>query len=41
MPLDDLLIPFMKLSNNMHAEALTKAMSRKTGGAGTWRADWR
>ena len=37
MPLNDLLIPFMKLSNNMHAEALTKAMSRKTGGSGTWK----
>lgn len=37
MPLNELLIPFMKLSNNMHAEALTKAMSRETGGAGTWR----
>ena len=37
MRLHDLLIPFMKLSNNMNAEALTKAMSRETGGSGTWR----
>ena len=38
--LDDavgLLVPFMKLSNNMHAEALTKAMSRADGGSGTWK----
>lgn len=37
MKLADLLVPFLKLSNNMHAEALTKAMGAKRSGApGTW-----
>ncbi|GHJ36469.1 D-alanyl-D-alanine carboxypeptidase DacC [Streptomyces sp. TS71-3] len=36
MPLKDLLIPFLKLSNNMHAEILTKAMGVKAAGRGTW-----
>ncbi|WP_343245184.1 D-alanyl-D-alanine carboxypeptidase/D-alanyl-D-alanine-endopeptidase [Streptomyces sp. SID14478] len=37
MALKDLLVPFMKLSNNMHAEALTKAMGyAATGRPGNW-----
>ncbi|MEU6057180.1 D-alanyl-D-alanine carboxypeptidase/D-alanyl-D-alanine-endopeptidase [Streptomyces sp. NPDC047097] len=37
MPLRELVRPFMKLSNNMHAEALTKAMGyQATGRAGNW-----
>ncbi|QWF77517.1 D-alanyl-D-alanine carboxypeptidase/D-alanyl-D-alanine endopeptidase [Amycolatopsis sp. CA-230715] len=32
----DLLTPFLKLSNNMHAEALVKAASRGAGGSGGW-----
>ncbi|MEV3990163.1 D-alanyl-D-alanine carboxypeptidase/D-alanyl-D-alanine-endopeptidase [Streptomyces sp. NPDC049837] len=38
MPLKDLMRPFMKLSNNMHAEALTKTIGYETSGRGTWSA---
>ncbi|MFJ6565831.1 D-alanyl-D-alanine carboxypeptidase/D-alanyl-D-alanine-endopeptidase [Streptomyces sp. NPDC091292] len=38
MPLRDLLIPFVKLSNNMHAEILVKAMGYGTARRGTWSA---
>jgi D-alanyl-D-alanine carboxypeptidase/D-alanyl-D-alanine-endopeptidase (penicillin-binding protein 4) len=38
MTLGELLIPFLKLSNNGHAEALTKAVGHKVSGEGTWGA---
>ncbi len=38
MTLAELLIPFLKLSNNGHAEVLTKAIGRKVSGQGTWPA---
>ncbi|HEX4812477.1 MAG TPA: D-alanyl-D-alanine carboxypeptidase/D-alanyl-D-alanine-endopeptidase [Nonomuraea sp.] len=38
MTLGELLVPFMKLSNNIHAEILTKAMGRAVANQGTWAA---
>ncbi|MFG3304302.1 D-alanyl-D-alanine carboxypeptidase/D-alanyl-D-alanine-endopeptidase [Streptomyces wuyuanensis] len=38
MPLRELMLPFMKLSNNMHAETLTKTIGYETSGRGTWSA---
>ncbi|MBF8186506.1 D-alanyl-D-alanine carboxypeptidase/D-alanyl-D-alanine-endopeptidase [Nonomuraea sp. K274] len=38
MTLGELLVPFMKLSNNIHAEILTKAMGREVANQGTWAA---
>ena len=38
MTLADLLVPFLKLSNNLHAEALTKTMGTLDGKPGSWAA---
>ncbi|WP_461001002.1 D-alanyl-D-alanine carboxypeptidase/D-alanyl-D-alanine endopeptidase, partial [Streptomonospora sediminis] len=38
MKLAELLTPFLKLSNNAHADILVKAMGRETAGEGSWQA---
>ena len=38
MTLSDLLVPFLKLSNNLHAEALTKTLGTLDGDPGSWPA---
>lgn len=36
--LGEIMVPFLKLSNNMHAEAITKTMGAVASGRGTWDA---
>lgn len=38
MTMAELMVPFLKLSNNGHAEVLTKAIGRHVSGQGTWAA---
>ncbi|MGI8418312.1 MAG: D-alanyl-D-alanine carboxypeptidase/D-alanyl-D-alanine endopeptidase [Nakamurella sp.] len=38
MTLGQILTPFLKLSNNMHAEALTKTLGAEATGTGSWGA---